>query len=125
LSIYSNIDKYIDYFSNTNREFCIIVSGYPEYEDELYNFIDEVYKSDLLKKDYRPYLESLEDSEELFNIIGTEEIIEYIDMADFETVKALLTYYVRWHRFDDEAWEWVAETGIFFKLLNRIKEIVG
>ena len=83
-----------------------------------------IYKSDLLKHDYMIYLENLEDSQTLFDIIQTEEIKEYVDTVDYETLKAILTYYVRWHRFDDEAWEWVAKKGVFHKLLNRIKEII-
>ena len=125
MSMYDSLDKYIEYFSDTNREFCSIVSGYPEYEDEFYNFIDEVYESDLIKYDYRPYLESVDNSKKLLDIVETEEIKEYINTVDFETLKALLTYYVRWHRFDDEAWEWAAKEGIFYKLLTRIKEITG
>lgn len=121
MSIYNRLDKYIKYFSDTDKEFSRIVSGYRKYDDELYEFIDEVYESDLIKYDYRPYLESLEYSKKILDIVGTEEIKEYIDKADIETVKALLTYYVRWHRFDDDVWEWVAKEGIFHKLLIRIK----
>ena len=125
MSVYDNLDKYIDYFSDTNKEFCYLESGYPRYDDEVYKFIDEVYKSDLLKHDYMIYLENLEDSQTLFDIIQTEEIKEYVDTVDYETLKAILTYYVRWHRFDDEAWECVAKKGNFHKLLIRIKEITN
>jgi len=56
-------------------------------------------------------------------IIETEERNNYIDKADFETVKALLTYCVRQHRFDEGIWERAAKKGMFYKILNRIKDI--
>ena len=125
MTIYDNLDKYIENFLGTNKEFFYLESGYPRYDDEVYKFIDEVYKSDLLKHDYMIYLEDLKNLQTLFDIIKTEEIKEYFDTVDYETLKVILTYYVRWHRFDDEAWKCVAKKGNFHKLLIRIKEITN
>lgn len=69
------------------------------------------------------YIDNLEDSDKLLEIIGTEEIKEYIDNASLETVKAILTSYIRWHCWNYDIWNEIARMGIFYKLLTRIKNI--
>ncbi len=130
---YSRLYEFINYFKDTNRVFCTwksenptddqIILGYPVYSKELENFISEIYKSDLLKSDYLPYLYSLKEADYLLRIICTEEIKEYIEKAEFETIRAILTFYIRQQRFNEGIWESVAKKGIVYKLLTRIKEL--
>ncbi|KAF1084330.1 hypothetical protein SPSYN_02106 [Sporotomaculum syntrophicum] len=118
---YDNLLQYISYFQES-KEFCTweasnekpdsIPWGYPEYDDKLTQFIDDFYKTDLLKQDYLEFLDK--------NVARFENIEDVIGKADFETLKAILTYYVRQERFSDGLWATAAEEGIFLKLLEKL-----
>lgn len=47
---YKKLIKYIPYFENEDLEFCIWDSGYPEYDDQLNEFIKSVYNRYIKKQ---------------------------------------------------------------------------
>jgi hypothetical protein len=49
----------------------------------------------------------------------------YIDEADFELLRAILTHSVRGERFCDGFWERMIEEKIFLNILYRLREILG
>lgn len=89
---------------------------YPKYDEKMDEFIKEVYKTDLLKSDYLPYLDEK---------LSDRDYTAAIPTADFELLRAILTFYVRQERFCDGAWANSAKEGMFLRILNRLKELDG
>ena len=116
MSTYIQLLNYIPYFENENIEFCKWEGMYPKYDEKLEEFIMEVYKTDLLKSDYLDYLdERLLDS----------DYAAAVPTADFELLRAILTFYVRQDRFVDGAWAGSAKDGVFLRILYRLKGLEG
>ncbi|WHY87046.1 DUF6508 domain-containing protein [Neobacillus novalis] len=107
---------YIPYFANDKTEFCKWISGYPNYDDRLGDFINSIYETDLLKKDYL---------DDINGKITDKDIIKAIPTSNFELLKSILTYYVRQERFCDGIWAMAAKEKVFLKILYRLREIVG
>jgi hypothetical protein len=56
---------------------------------------------------------------------NNNELIKMIDdINDIDTVRALLTYYVRAERFCDGSWAVAAENKVFLKILIKLKELL-
>jgi hypothetical protein len=70
----------------------------------------------LMKSDYLPYLD-----ERLLD----RDYSAAIPTADFELLRAILTFYVRQDRFFEGAWAGSAKDGVFLRILNRLKELDG
>ena len=90
--------KYIEYFEsaynqmlgNPSQENPVIkefVSHYPVYEDQLNIFIEDIYHSEILMRDYVGYLEE--------KFPGKQWAINDIEAADLATLRAMLTKCVR------------------------------
>lgn len=123
---YENILKYIRYFEDDRNIFCtwesskekedgVFVMPYPIYDEKLEEFIKDVYNTDLLKHDYLEFIEK--------NIDMNANIIDVIERADFETLRAILTKYIRLERFCEGTWGAAAKEGTFLMILKKIKQI--
>ncbi|RXI96231.1 hypothetical protein DS745_21045 [Anaerobacillus alkaliphilus] len=89
-----------------------IIIGYPSYDKALLEFIDEVYSSNLMEKQYTSITQQLDG-----------ELANAIETADFNLLRAILTYYVRADRFCDGAWEGAVEEKVFLRILERLNEL--
>jgi hypothetical protein len=111
--------SYIPYFEDKNIEFCTYVTpelgalGYYQYDKKLTEFINELYKTDLLVGDYLQRLEEVESED--FKLI--------IPSANLELLKAILTFFVRAERFSEGTWRTAAYNKIFLDILIRFKEL--
>jgi hypothetical protein len=113
---YIQLLNYIPYFEDENIVFCRWEGMYPQYDEKLKDFIKEVYKTDLMKSNYLDYLD-----EKLLN----RDYAIAVPTADFELLKAILTFYVRQDRFSEGAWASSAKEGVFLSMLYRLKELDG
>jgi hypothetical protein len=109
---YIQLLNYIPYFEDENIVFCRWEGMYPQYDEKLKDFIKEVYKTDLMKSNYLDYLD-----ERLLN----RDYAIAVPTADFELLKAILTFYVRQDRFSEGAW--ASSRGCVFKYALSIKGI--
>ncbi|TCX53587.1 ADP-ribosylglycohydrolase family protein [Dehalobacter sp. 14DCB1] len=121
---------FIPYFETTKKEDACHWDGgeklgdnhftmpCPRYERTLHDFIQEVYKSNLMRYDYLDIIHKR-------GLDGTEQMDSAIDTADFELAKAILTGYVRQERFCDGLWESAIENKIFLKILNRLQRLLS
>jgi hypothetical protein len=119
LTNYKKIVRYLSYFENEKMEFGTWttpeegVSGYYNYDKKLEDFIQELYKTDLLVGDYLLRLEEVE-SEDYGSIIPT---------VNLELLKAILTFYVRGERFSEGMWRTAAKNKLFYLILLRLREL--
>jgi hypothetical protein len=124
---YSSLLDYISYFEDDKVKFCewrggekhnnYIVMSYPNYDKKLSDFVQVVYDSGIMMKDYMEHLQ---------DIIGVDRNMkQIIDYADFDTLRALLTYHIREERFCDGAWEDSANNGIFLAMLIRLQQLMN
>lgn len=111
---YKKLLEYIPYFENENIEFCKWDAGYPQYNVKLKEFIESVYKTDLLRTDYLDYLDEK---------IKDHNLSAAIPTADLEFIRAILTSYVRQERFCSGAWAAAAKDKVFLKILYRLKDL--
>jgi hypothetical protein len=114
MSPYLQLLNYIPYFEDENIEFCRWEEMYPQYDEKLKEFIKKVYKSDLMKSDYLDYLDERDLDRDYASAVPT---------ADFELLRAILTFYVRQDRFVEGAWAGSAKEGVFLRILYRLKEL--
>jgi len=127
-----SIDKltlFIPYFENASKEDVCSWSGgekladkhysmpYPVYDQTLKDFIQAVYKSNLLCHNY---LEIIEQN----CPYGAKGMNESIEHADLELTLAILTGYIRQERFCDGLWQSAVEDKTFLNLLKRLKYTV-
>ena len=132
-SIRSSIEKlsaFIPYFETVSKEDVCHWGGgeklgdnhltmpYPDYERTLHDFIQAVYKSNIMCYDYLDIIHKR-------GIDGIEQMNSAIDTADFELTKAILTGYVRQERFCDGLWESAVEDKTFLKILNRLQRLLS
>ncbi len=90
---------------------------YPDYDDKLLEFIKLVYDSGLMMEGYLDLLKEK---------YGTEnEANDIIKSADFDPLRAILTYFVRQERFCDGIWEQAVKDKIFLNILYKLKEITA
>lgn len=121
---------FIQYFKNVNKEYVCRWGGgerlgenhfsmpYPVYEQTLEDFIQTVYRSNLLCYNYLEIIEQ-------HGLEGTEEMNEAIDHADLELTLAILTGYIRQERFCDGLWESAVEDKTFLKILIRLERLMS
>lgn len=118
---------YIPYFETATKESVCHWGGgekleenhytmtYPVYENSFQEFIQKVYRSNLMSINYLDITKSIA-------IENTEQMISAIDTADFELIKAILTGYVRQERFCDGLWASAVGDKVFLKILKRLQE---
>jgi hypothetical protein len=117
---YEQILEYIGYFEAKSNEygkeiFTPNTMAYWVYDNKLESFMRCISVSDLIRVDYLS----------IIDMPNSVQITEEIETADFGLLKALFTYYNRQERFQEGLWAVAAESGIFLRLLNRLKEIVN
>ncbi len=117
---YDKILSYLDYFQKAGEEAGTWVHregyfSYVDYVQEFLNFHDEVYKTDLIDTKY------LEHLEEYFT--QKQDIASYINTADMDLLKSILTYYIRGDRFCEGLWLSAIIDKAFLRILLRLKEL--
>jgi hypothetical protein len=122
---YGKLLRYIPYFEDENIDVCkwitpekredgVFTMPYPQYDDQLLKFIQDIYETDLLIGNYLDFLrENVKD----------EDYVSAIPNADIELLKAILTLTVRKERFCDGAWNGAFKEKIFLSILYRLKEL--
>ncbi len=122
------LTAFIPYFENVNKENVCRWSGgekivdnhftmpYPVYKRSINNFIEIVYKSNLLCYDYLDVIQK-------YGLDNTAEMNVAIDNADLELALAILTGYVRQERFCDGLWESAVQDKMFLKILKRLEQL--
>ncbi len=88
-------------------------SSYPVYEEKFLEFIDDFYKTNLIVYNYL----------DIINRVDIGFIDDYINEADLELLKAILTGYIRQERFNDGLWGEAVRKGTFLKILYRFREL--
>ncbi len=123
------LSLFIPYFENASKDsVCNWIGGenlgknqftmqYPLYEPKIDEFIQEVYKSNLLIGDYHDVIKKQ-------GLEGIKQITQAIDDADFELVTAILTWVVRGERFCDGLWGSAVEDKTFLKIINRLNRLI-
>ena len=125
-----NLTLYIPYFENVSKENVCHWGGgeklgekhytasYPVYEKALDDFIQAVYKSNLICYNYLEVIEQ-------HGLHGTEEMKAALGDADLELTLAILTGYIRQERFCDGLWESAVEDKTFLNLLRRLECLIA
>jgi len=120
--------SYIPYFETATKESVYHWEGgeklsekqftmaYPVYDDTLKEFIQEVYKTNIMCNNYLEIINNRE-------IHGEEEMRSAIDDADLELLKAILTGYIRQERFCDGLWATAVGDKVFLKILRRLRQL--
>ena len=60
---------------------------------------------------------------DIINRVDIGLIDDYINEADLELLKAILTGYIRQERFNEGLWGEAVSEGIFLKILYRFREL--
>ena len=119
---------YIPYFEDIRgKDICTWTGGgknpdgtytfaYPSYDDKFSEFVDDFYKTNLM---VYSYLDIINEAVPDMGLID-----EYIDSADLELLKAILTGYIRQERFNEGLWEEAASQAVFLKILYRLRELI-
>ena len=89
--------------------------SHPKYDQTLIGFVEEVYQTNLMSKDYLGIIDE--------RGLNGSELIDAIDHADLELLKALLTGYIRQERFGDGLWAQAVDNKAFLKILKRFDQI--
>lgn len=126
--IYDNVFSYIRYLDEVDiKESCnweggesdedgIITIPFPVYNIKIDEFINDVYKTNLMTNNYLGYIKEKVPENSTF-----EDIIE---TADLSLCKAILTDYIRKERFCDGVWADAVKNKVFLRLLMRIKDLI-
>ncbi len=124
---YGQLLEYISYFEDDSIKFYKWEGGeeedgarqlgYPVYDEGIEKFVEDVYKSDLMRQDYIEYLKPYQ-----AKMANPNNLIK---SADFELLKAILTYYIRQERFGDGLWATAANEKIFLGILYRLKKLTA
>ena len=121
---YKNLLRYREYFAYYYKElYCwvdtkevdgIVYKGFPQYHQVLLRFINDVYDSGLLIKDYKSLLEQK----------GVKDVDTLINDADMPTLRAVLTYYVREEHKNTGLWGRGVRKMCFLRMLDRLEELM-
>jgi len=86
--------------------------GYPEYRDEVREFFDILADSPIVDRSYDPCTAG-----EMIDESG------FIERANLDQVRQMLTFCFRGERFCDGHWEAMIEEGVLQRLLMRLAEL--
>ncbi|MBR3751266.1 MAG: hypothetical protein IKK58_05780 [Clostridia bacterium] len=107
---YEDMYRWVD----TYEEDGIIYPGYPEYDKTVFGFINDVYDSGLLIRDYSSVLDRK----------GVRDVDTLINDADMLTLRAVLSYYVRGEHKKVGLWGRGVRKMCFLRMLDRLEELV-
>lgn len=123
MPVAGNLAAYVSYFEYHSGDFCTweaeptgsddIPAYHPRYEGELLRFIESAGSSGLMRTDYMNALGGFDPSAPM----------DFIQAADVELLRAVLTYYVRQERFCEGLWAKAAGDGVFLAILHRLGEL--
>ena len=86
---------------------------YPVYHPAVVDFFQEAGQPHWSDYDYVPQ-----------EVSGQIADLEFIQGADLDDIKTLLTYCVRGERFCDGHWEMIIQNGTIVRLLQRLEQLV-
>ena len=95
----------------------VLILETPEYPETFEAFVQAFYNSALPVADYPAYLSGKIPE-------GTELAAAIADM-DLDTLKALLTKYIRQERFDPGSWAISIQSKIFLQILTRLQHLTA
>jgi len=108
---------YIPFFESTTPESIYNLSlPYPEYDQTLYDFIADASVSKLMCTDYVEVIEKQ-------GLNSPSKMVEAIDRADLNVLRAILTWVIRSERFCEGSWATALEEGVFLKILKRLQQL--
>lgn len=122
---YQRLLDAITYFESDGNEYCTwktpgsdnpneIAQAYPVYDKRLEHFIRATDESGLMRTDYL----------DAARVIDFDNIVSTIERADFQMLRALLTYFVRQERYCEGLWDKAAREGIFLAMLYRLRQLM-
>ncbi len=113
---YDKLLEYIPFFEKEEDAYIVEnLNGSPIYSAKFMSFIREIENTDLPDVNY-PLVASYD---------AIQALTEKILTLDFNTLRAVLTYYYRQERFCWGLWGYAASNGIFLKILLRLKELAA
>lgn len=110
---------YIDCFQNADHEHLQFVNGYPSESQEVIAFrkaLDEC--GFLIVFDWKAWISE----HEIYKDIE-QNIEEQIKKADVDTLRKLMTCYIRGDRFNEGLFAAVVQNGNVAKILHRLSEL--
>lgn len=111
--------SYIDYFQNTDHDYLQFVNGYPCESQEVIAFRKALDESGfLIVFDWRAWLSE----HEIYKDIE-QNIEEQIKNADIDTLRKLMTCYIRGDRFNEGLFAAVIQNGNVAQILHRLSEL--
>jgi hypothetical protein len=124
---YQKLLDFISYFKDDKIHFCqwqggekdakgVITMPYPVYDEKLSEFIDSVYDSGIMMGDYLGYFKE--------QLSQKNDVNEIIKNANLDTLRAVLTFYVRQERFGNGLWELATRDKVFLNILLRLEIMV-
>ena len=122
-SMYRNgiekLSTYIPFFENATKESVYTwTKGYPVYDPTLKEFINEVYKTNLMSYNYLDIIDKR-------GIQGMDGMVDSIPDGDLELLLAILTDYIRQERFGTGLWAEAVEDKVFLSILKRLNYVIN
>ena len=122
------LTDYIPYFEDKNTVFYEWKESvthspggkgwpFPKYSPKLMEFVNVVYESGIMHKDYVSALKEIYAKHPNLN----SELLSFIETADLDSISVILTKCIRVERFSDGAWCGFCDDKIFLALLLRLK----
>lgn len=127
LKRYSSLLSYIEYFKSSDNSFFkkhlgqnkdgVIELGYVEYSDEVLKFIDMIYGTGFIfNGDYLDWR-----TKDFYSVEDIKQVIK--NSNNIDTLRKILTYYIRGDRFCEGMIAGSIENKIFLDILLRVKEL--
>lgn len=90
---------------------------YVQYSCDFVTFIGEIYKTDLPDPHYMEQIETC--------LPPNSNLADYIENADLDLLRAILTFYLRQERFCEGFWLKAAKNGDFHRIIKALQAKCG
>lgn len=126
---YEVLFAYISYFEGADASTMFRFEGegktaegpytfsHPVYDQRFLEFIEAVYESGLIDIAYFSILNR-------YLTRSFHNVVELIEEANLELLRAVLAYYIRQERFGEGMWATALKDRVFLKVLNRLKIVL-
>ena len=108
LNVLTEEDKAI--WQEGKKENDVITLGYPKYNENVNEWIDKMYKYNLMDRDYQ----------ENYNLIKEKDI----EILSIDEILTMFTFYIRGERFSEGLIDSGIKDGKLVKLSKRLKELL-
>ncbi|WP_195575538.1 DUF6508 domain-containing protein [Paenibacillus sp. 1001270B_150601_E10] len=117
----NRLSSFLEYFQDPNQEFYRIENGYVNESKEVGEFRNALNDTGfLLLFDWHAWLSENDEYRDL-----EHDIQDKIMSADLETLRKLMTSYIRGDRFNEGLFARVCETGNVGAILRRVKDLLS